>query len=204
MGRRDRFAAASPQRDNVRRSSRLEPYLRQRRAAGCRNGLQLWRAIRERGDTGGSRAVSRWAQERRVEPAPATPCRYLPVADGMAPARPPARRLAVPQLAWLLDRLRAACRDSLPTAASDRAHRPGIGRAAARRRVGRSLGLRRARRRDLRCWPTARAVRVAGGADAAIEHRPVEGHITRLRLVKRQGYGRCGLEILKCRLLWAA
>ncbi len=26
---------------------------------------------------------------------------------------------------------------------------------------------------------------------------PVEGHITRLKLVKRQGYGRCGLESLR-------
>jgi transposase len=33
---------------------------------------------------------------------------------------------------------------------------------------------------------------------------PVEGQITRLNLVKRQGYGRAGLETLKRRLLRAA
>jgi len=33
---------------------------------------------------------------------------------------------------------------------------------------------------------------------------PVEGHITRLKLIKRQGYGRCGLDTLKRRFLRAA
>ena len=33
---------------------------------------------------------------------------------------------------------------------------------------------------------------------------PVEGHITRLKLIKRQGYGRTGLDTLKRRFLRAA
>jgi len=33
---------------------------------------------------------------------------------------------------------------------------------------------------------------------------PVEGHITRLKLIKRQGYGRCGLDTPKRRFLRAA
>lgn len=33
---------------------------------------------------------------------------------------------------------------------------------------------------------------------------PVEGQITRLKLVKRQGYGRCDLDTLKRRFLQAA
>jgi hypothetical protein len=33
---------------------------------------------------------------------------------------------------------------------------------------------------------------------------PVEGHITRLKLIKRQGYGRAGLDTLKRRFLRAA
>lgn len=33
---------------------------------------------------------------------------------------------------------------------------------------------------------------------------PVEGHITRLKLLKRQGYGRSGLETLRCQMLFAA
>lgn len=34
--------------------------------------------------------------------------------------------------------------------------------------------------------------------------RPVEGHITRLKLLKRQGYGRSSLETLRCQMLAAA
>jgi hypothetical protein len=33
---------------------------------------------------------------------------------------------------------------------------------------------------------------------------PVEGQITRLKLIKRQGYGRCSLDTLKRRFLYAA
>jgi transposase len=33
---------------------------------------------------------------------------------------------------------------------------------------------------------------------------PVEGHVTRLKLVKRQGYGRAKLDLLRARLLRAA
>lgn len=106
MVRRYRFAAAPPQRDYARRASQrdpYEPYLRRRWTEGCRNGLQLWREIRAQGYPGTSRQASRWAQERRAEPAPSTPRRHLPAAD-VAPAETPARRPTVPQLAWLLVR----------------------------------------------------------------------------------------------------
>ena len=127
MVRRYRFAAAPPQRDYARRASQLdafESYLRRRWAEGCRNGLQLWRALRECGYTGASRPVSRWAQERRTAPTPSTPHRHLPADNGATTSTPAARRPAVPTLAWLLvrdpgglddaelrllDRLRAAC-----------------------------------------------------------------------------------------------
>lgn len=33
---------------------------------------------------------------------------------------------------------------------------------------------------------------------------PVEGHITRLKLLKRQGYGRAGLDTFRCRMRYAA
>ena len=225
MVRRYRFAVAPPQRDYARRASQLdpfEPYLRRRWAEGCRNGLQLWRELRERGYTGASRPVSRWAQERRTEPAPSTPRRHLPADDGATTTPSAARRPAVPQLAWLLvrdpgglddaelrllDRLREACapaataypllqeiarmireRDPLPLDAwldtASACSVPDVATFAA--------GLKRERAEVLAAltlpWSTG----------------PVEGHITRLKLVKRQGYGRCGLESLKRRFLWAA
>lgn len=49
-----------------------EAYLSQRWQAGCRNALQLWREIQEKGYPGTSRQVSKWAYERREQPAPTT------------------------------------------------------------------------------------------------------------------------------------
>ena len=225
MVRRYRFAPAPPQRDYARRASQLdphEPYLRRRWAEGCRNGLQLWREIRERGYTGASRPVSRWAQERRTEPAPATPRRHVPADDGATTTSSAARRPAVLQLAWLLvrdpgglddaelrllDRLRAACAPAATAypllqeiARMLREHDPlaldaWLDAAAAcdvPDLATFAAGLRRERAELLAAltlpWSTG----------------PVEGHITRLKLVKRQGYGRCELDTLKRRFLWAA
>lgn len=61
-------------------ASILDPYqdyLSQRWRAGCRNARQLWREIRQRGYPGTYRQVSRWVYERRPTPAPTTPRKYL-------------------------------------------------------------------------------------------------------------------------------
>jgi transposase len=225
MVRRYRFAAAPPQRDYARRASQLdpyEPYLRRRWAAGCRNGLQLWREIRAQGYPGTSRQVSRWTQERRTEPAPATPHRHRRGGDSAAPAQPAPRRPAVPQLAWLLVRdpgglddtelqLLARLQDACPQAATAYPLLQEVARLVREQDPLRldawlevatgcgvpdvatfAAGLQRERPELLAAltlpWSTG----------------PVEGHITRLKLVKRQGYGRCGLDTLKRRFLRAA
>jgi transposase len=61
-------------------SSILDPYrddLSQRWQESCRNARQLWREIRQRGFPGTYRQVSRWAYERRQIPAPTTPRKHL-------------------------------------------------------------------------------------------------------------------------------
>jgi transposase len=225
MVRRYRFADAPPVRDDARRASALDPhdaYLRRRWAAGCRNALQLWREIRERGYRGTSRQVSRWAQERRTAPAPSTPRRHLTGEAGTPPVALPPRHPSVRQLAWLLvrdpggladadlrllDRLREAC---APAATAYPLLQEFVGlvreRAAARLDpwldaasacgvpdlATFAAGLRQERAALLAAltlpWTTS----------------PVEGHITRLKLLKRQGYGRCSLDTLKRRFLHAA
>jgi transposase len=228
MVRRYLFADAPPEREYARRRSRLdpyEPYLRQRWAEGCRNALLLWREIREQGYRETSRQVSRWAEERR-EHDPATTKmgrpRMIPQPPGAEPVRRSARRPSVPQLAWLLvrdpgdlddeglallGRLQAAC----PSAAAAYPLLQAITRIIKEQADDRldgwldaaaasSLpdlvtfadGLRRERTELLAAltlpWSTG----------------PVEGHITRLKLIKRQGYGRAGLDTLKRRFLRAA
>src|SRR5262249_22400206 len=143
-----------------------------------------------------------------------------PAPDGAAP-RPP-RRPSVPRRAWLLvrdpgrrpdedlarlGRLQAAC----PPVATAYPLLQGIVRIVRERAPERldgwleaatgsgvpdlvtfAAGLRRERAELLAAltlpWST----------------RAVQGHVTRLKLIKRQGYGRAGLETLKRRLLRAA
>ncbi len=228
MVRRYRSADAPPERDYPPRRSILDPYephLRRRWAEGCRNALQLWREIRAQGYPGTSRQVSRWAEDRR-ERDPSAPKigrpRTTPESPGAAAARPRGRRPSVPRLAWLLvrdptglddddlallGRLQAAC----PPAATAypllqeivrivRAQAPDRLDAWLEAAGGSGLpdlvtfadGLRRERAELLAAltlpWSTG----------------PVEGHITRLKLIKRQGYGRAGLATLKRRFLRAA
>ena len=228
MVRRYLFADAPPERDYPRRRGlldRYEPYLRRRWAAGCRNALQLWREIQEQGYPGTSRQVSRWAEERR-ERDPAAPRRGrprtlpAPEPDGTAPRR--ARRPSVPRLAWLLvrdpgglededlallGRLLAACppaataypllqalvqivRKQLPErldawlAAAATSGIPALVTFAA--------GLRRER------------AEVLAALTLPWSNGQTEGQVTRLKLLKRQGYGRSGLDTLKRRFLHAA
>jgi transposase len=232
MVRRYLFADAPPEREYAQRSSGLDPfapYLRRRWAEGCRNALLLWREIREQGYAGTSRQVSRWAEDRRERDAsaptmgrPRTIPRTIPRPPDTEAVRRAARRPSVPQLAWLLvrdprdlddddlavlGRLQAACSPAA-TAYPLLQEITHIIKEQAHERLDRWLvaaaasgipdlmtftdGLRRERTEVLAAltlpWSTG----------------PVEGHITRLKLIKRQGYGRAGLDTLKRRFLRAA
>lgn len=101
-----------PERAQSRRPSKLDPYatyLQERWDAGCHNGVQLWREIRERGFSGTRRLVSNWVVLRRERllgrhsgfgrrPALPEQLTALTVRKGAElPALPPPR-----QLVWLL------------------------------------------------------------------------------------------------------
>lgn len=228
MVRRYRFAAAPPEREDARRPSRLdryEPYLRRRWAEGCRNAMRLWRELQAQGYPGKSRQVSRWAEGRRERdpgaPQPGRPRTILEPAATEAAGRP-ARRPSVPRLAWLLVRDPSGLTDedlallgrlqaAVPPAATAYPLLQDLMRMV-RKQVPEQLdgwlvdaatsgvpdlvtfadGLRRERAELLAAltlpWSTG----------------PVEGQITKLKLIKRQGYGRAGLDTLKRRFLPAA
>lgn len=54
----------------------FEPYLGKHWQEGCHNASQLWREIKEQGYPGTRKRVLEWARQRREEPAPSTPGRY--------------------------------------------------------------------------------------------------------------------------------
>ena len=191
----------------ARRSS-LEAYLPRldaEWASGCRNGAELWRRLRAIGFTGSLRVVGEWAtRRRRNEQAP----------DG-APRKVPSARL--------LARLMTTGRDSLTkaqamTVATIEAAVPALDEA--RSLLSRFQAMIRNRRRpDLEAWIEGAAGRLlasfANGlrkdeaAVAAALAEPwsngqTEGQINRLKLVKRQMYGRPKLDLLEARLIGAA
>jgi transposase len=228
MVRRDRFAAAPPEREYARRRSRLdryEPYLRQRWAEGGRNAMLLWRELRAQGYPGTSRQVSRWAEGRR-ERDPGAPKRgrppTIPAPAAVGATTRPVRRPSVPRPAWLLVRdpcglpdedlaLLSRLQAAVPPAATAYPLLQALMRIVRKQEPERLDGW-------LKAATTSGVPDLVTFADGLRRERteplaaltlpwstgPVEGHITKLKLIKRQGYGRAGLDTLKRRFLPAA
>jgi transposase len=215
-------AAAFPERPERRRAPGIldphEPYLTERWAAGCRNGRQLWREVRERGYPGGPKMVARWAQRHRTSPSPHTPKQYVRAA--VSRPAPPRRRAASPRhVARLVvgrpDGLTAEVRmllEQVVARNTDVAAAVVLARrfaAIVRDRVPGDLDawlddaeaggvpdmrtLARGMRQDA---PAIRAALTLPWSTG-----PVEGHVNRLKLLKRQMYGRAKLDLLRLRLL---
>ncbi|MGY2052254.1 ISL3 family transposase [Methylobacterium sp. JK268] len=207
-------------------------YLVGRIGEGCENAMALWREIRECGYPGTSRQVHRFVAERRTRPVrsgrkPRHERSVTPNRPAEDTRLPPAR-----QLAWLLvqplSALEAADaavvtrveQDDTARAIADLARRfttlvrtAGVGGIAAASQAGAT---------DIDAWiAQARAcgapaiatfasgLNSDGAAVRAALTEPwssgqAEGQITRLKLIKRQSYGRAGLDLLKRRMILAA
>lgn len=187
------------------RTSSLDPWLprlEERWDAGCRNAAELWRHLHGEGFSGCLRTVTEWATRRRRSEQP----------DGGAAGRvPPARTIARVMLAGR-DRLTRA---EAVMVATVEAAVPAL--ATARELVERFHRMLRARTPDaLPTWINDAAGsmlaafgRGIGFDQAAVRaaltepwsNGPTEGHITKLKLVRRQMYGRGKLDLLRARLL---
>jgi transposase len=198
------------ERDDVFRvrASSLEPWLielDEAWAGGCRNGAELWRRLRRGGFGGSLRVVTEWAnRRRRTEATPSSGPRNCPSA----------RKIAM-MLTGKLDHLTRE--DAITVAIIENAV-PVL--AAARHLLDRFQTMIRRRDADgLEAWLDdasaspmagfARGLRADQAAVAAAlrlpwSNGPTEGHITKLKLVKRQMYGRAKLDLLRARMLGAA
>ena len=187
------------------RQSVLEPYIAKLRAewdAGCRNGAELWRRMGAAGFKGGLRVVTEWVtRQRRSEKA-----------DGdLARKAPPAR---------LLSRLMTVQRVQLPKA--DAVTVAAIETGVPALALARDLMERfhcMLRTRDVGALPgwlaeTSTSLVASFGKGIAADLSAVtaaltepwsngqtEGQITKLKLVKRQMYGRARLDLLRARLV---
>jgi transposase len=221
--------SAVPERSrHPRRASILDPfvdYLSQRWRAGCRNASQLWREIKRQGYPGTRKQVMEWAYERREQPGSTTPRKYLQQGtrsgiqlishDGTADHAPlPAAR----HLVWLLlkstDQLapeEVSLRDALLT-------HPVLARAKTLAQDFQRL-VRQRKAPALDAWLTAcersKIFELANLAtkmrqdQAAVQaaccsewsNGQTEGQVNRLKMLKRQMYGRANLDLLRLRFL---
>lgn len=186
------------------RSGSLSPWLVPLEAewsGGCRNGAELWRRLCGRGFGGCLRVVGEWATRRRRSER----------ADGAIASRlPPARTIA---RAMLAGRDRLSRSEAVMVGAIERAL-PAL--AQARGLVERFHRMVRGRTPEaLAVWvteatasmlaPFGRGIAADGPAVRAAlgepwSNGPTEGQITKLKLIRRQMYGRGKLDLLRARL----
>lgn len=207
----------------VRRSRLLGPtsphvaYLRERWAAGCDNAALLWQELRARGFTGSAGAVRRFLGAWRTTPR--QPGRQPRATRGRVP--PPASPSPRQVRWWLLqeadqrpagrqaylDRLEAACATVQRAGVLARA----FGRLIRQRAVTALDGwLAQAEASGIAEFSSlATSLRqdylaVAAALREPYSNGPTEGHVTRLKLLKRQMYGRAKPDLLRQRVRYRA
>lgn len=224
-----RYVAASHFPEQIRsplssrRRSQLvsyHPYLVERWQAGCHNYRQLWRELLEQGYSGGHVGVFSYIRQRREE---------FPLdleALEASPAKKELKlRLVVPslrQLSWWLTSQREKLEERDQVGLQRLLEQwPELKKAYILIQAFANL-MRERRAGELKGWlaeaEKSELAELAGFASGIIRdyqaveaslkyewsNGPVEGSITRLKLIKRQGYGRAKLDLLKVRVIQAA
>jgi transposase len=190
------------------RKRQLDPYanyLSQRWQEGCHNAAQLWRELRERGFTGSDTRVRQWMRQyhrpdRKGIAVSSTIPQHIPsprqitwiVLNGPRPADEKTRawvqefRQRVPEMeqaAQLANEFRVLLRDKRSDQLSD-----WLARAAQSPLASFAAGLRR----DLAA--------VQAACSSPWSQGQVEGQVNRLKLLKRQMYGRASFPLLRSRI----
>jgi Transposase len=209
-------------------------HLEARFAKGCEDAAVLWRDIKGLGFAGSAKQVRRWLGERRTAPAKTTPHKWRsdPSKAATDLVHGPAPVLLSPrQLAWLLVQAPEALDASAATMLARITQDPEVGvvLALVRRFAGlvRSCGIHRDKAPTdpltvFRTWlEQARSCGVSvvetfatglqqdeAAVGAALtmpwSSGQAEGQINKLKLIKRQMYGRASFDLLRRRVLLAA
>jgi transposase len=214
-------AEVFPERAPYRLSSQLDPYvpyLHQRWVEGCKNPTQLWREIVAQGYRGTPRMIRRYVTRLRQRLQALTPDQQTQWVQA-APlfSKPSVRRVT----SWLLQPLQGL--SSEQEVFLTHLCEVSVDVKAVRDLVHTFQKMVRERQGEvLPTWlesaeqsPVPEMRRFAAGirqdyaaVAAALEYEwsngQVEGQINRLKLIKRQMYGRAKLDVLKARLLYAA
>ncbi len=209
-------AEAFPERErHIQRSSILDPflpYLESRIQIGCTNARELWREIKERGYPGSPSQVNKWVAWRRHRPEKeASEVTDLLPSPIFLPSAKVLTRLLLQQPnalpkheAWLLQQLQAIPEVlKAKTLASDfqnlvRSRQPdGLDDWLARchqSQIGAFEPFADSLTQDYAAVQAALTTNWSNGQ--------TEGQINRLKLLKRQMYGRAKLDLLRQRVMY--
>ncbi len=198
----------------------------------CENAIALWREIPEQGYPGTSRQVHRFVAERRTRPVRSGRKARNAKASASEPPGSEARLPPARQLSWLLVQPTSVL-DESEAAVVSRVEQDDTARAITGLARGFTALVRAAGKgqpvaddqdaaADIEAWITkartceAPAIATfASGLEADIaavraalmepwSSGQAEGQVNRLKLIKRQCYGRAGLDLLKRRMVLAA
>lgn len=203
----------------------FEPHLLKRWQDGCRNALQLWREVCAQGYRGTNRQVSKWVGLRREEPK-----RYSPMSKRRRPSAAPTTAPSQPhgtavmtlpsanRLAWLLAKEQEQLDDKERLLLKHVLQHPVAAKSHTLAQQFTTM-VRQRQPRKLRPWlKTCRQSTIrefmtfADGLESDIaavqaalqldwSNGQLEGQVNRLKLIKRQMYGRAKFDLLRIRVL---
>jgi transposase len=206
-------ARGFPEQSRRRRRSRLDrfrPYLEQRWQDGIRNVARLWRELQKQGFTGGYSTVKDWFYRHRQN----LPVTALSPSTGKQSAPPSPRQAAW----WVLREPADRTPEQQAFVEQLDGQAPALGNVAAQGRAFLDL-LRHRQEEQLTPWMERAAAgplrhfveRLRQDEDAVRaalrlpwSNGPVEGQVHRLKLLKRQMYGRAKFDLLRSRVLFRA
>jgi len=198
----------------------FEPYLRGRWDAGCQHVPTLWAELRARGFTGSLRTVRGHVARWRAEPARCGPQPKHPLRKRVpTPAPPAVRTFSVRQATWLMLRqpadldaeeqayLEELLRVCTPAATACRLAQAFFALVRDRDAAALEGWLDEAERSDLpEMGGFAGGIRrdraaVDAGLTLDWSQGQTEGFVNKLKTLKRQMFGRAGLDLLRERML---
>jgi transposase len=204
------------------------PYLVKRWEEGCHVAMQLWREIKERGYPGSHGRVLQWARQRRREPAPSTPGRYV---DSMRKktsknskrlSGKPSRPLSSRRLAWMMvggpeamsSDERHAMKQAMEACSDVAVIYPLVQKFSEMVRSREAEEFEGWLKDSLSCGVAGFETFAIGlereqpAVEAALSlpysNGQTEGQVNRLKLVRRSMYGRASFELLRKRFLGVA
>lgn len=180
------------------------PWLDDQWTSGCRNGAELWRCLKVRGFRGSLRVISEWTtRRRRAEKADVQSLQRIPSARTIARLMTIGRDLLTKAETVTIAALEAGV-PSLVEARDLIAEFHVMIRRKAEE--GLTPWIERARTGLVASFASG-VVRDEAAVRAAItspwSNGQTEGQITRLKLVRRQMYGRGNIDLLQARLIGA-